>query len=345
MTIDMHAHWSPPELIDIYRARTEPPMIYVNDDGEEVIKTRRGEQAFDGMFDDLETRLAEMDEHGITTGVLSLWGPHQWIERLPAEESLPLVRIFNDCTSAVCNAHEGRFAAYASLPQADMAAAVAEFERAIKLPGIIGAILPGNAFMTEADLEPYLPILEAANRHKAILFIHWGPRPGDEWPRVTADTDNFIRRMGTLDMQANLSSCTVTMTMTDVLDRFPDARFHIHNLGGNISFEVERLDHRSLLDSPDEPLPSSRLRKPNLWFDCNSFGAKAIDLGVAAYGVDRIVFATDGTAFGCDWTNKAVAAADLTEDQRDMIRTGNAMDMFGHLVPAVTSGAAAQAAE
>ena len=57
------------------------------------------------------------------------------------------------------------------------------------------------------------------------------------------------------------------------------------------------------------------------------------------------MFATDGTAFGCDWTNKAVAAADLTEDQRDMIRTGNAMDMFGHLVSAVTSGAAAQAAE
>jgi len=307
-----------------------------------VIKTRRGEQAFAGMFDDLDTRLAEMDEHGINTGVLSLWGPHQWIERLPAVESIPLVQTFNDSVSAVCAAHKDRFVAYASLPQADIDAAVAEFNRAIELPGIIGAILPGNAFMTEADLKPYLPILEAANRQKAVLFIHWGPRPGDEWPRVTPDTDNFIRRMGTLDMQSNLSACTVTMTMTDVLDTYPDARFHIHNLGGNISFEVERLDHRSLLDSPEEPLPSSRLRKPNLWFDCNSFGAKAIDLGVAAYGADRIVFATDGTAFGCDWTNKAVAAADLTEEQRNMIRSGNAMDMFGHLVPI---SAAAEAAE
>ena len=74
MTIDMHAHWSPPELMDIYRARTESPMIHTNETGEEVIKTRRGEQSFDGMFDDLETRLAEMDAHGVTTGVLSLWG-------------------------------------------------------------------------------------------------------------------------------------------------------------------------------------------------------------------------------------------------------------------------------
>ena len=342
MTIDMHAHWSPPELIDIYRARTEAPMIYTNDDGEEVIKTRRGEQAFAGMFDDLDTRLAEMDEHGIATGVLSLWGPHQWIERLPVAQSVPAVQVFNDSVSAVCAAHEGRFAAFASLPQADIDVAVTAFERAMALPGMIGAILPGNAFMTESDLAPYRPILEAANRHKAVLFIHWGPRPGDAWPRVTPDTDNFIRRMGTLDMQSNLSACTVTLTMTDVLDDYPDARFQIHNLGGNISFEVERLDHRSLLDSPDEPLPSSRLRKPNLWFDCNSFGAKAIDLGVAAFGADRIVFATDGTAFGCDWTNKAIAEANLSEDQRNLIRAGNAMDMFGHLVSFTP---AAQAAE
>ena len=47
MTIDMHAHWSPPALIDMYRARTKPPQIVVNDDGVEVLKTRRGEQAFD----------------------------------------------------------------------------------------------------------------------------------------------------------------------------------------------------------------------------------------------------------------------------------------------------------
>ena len=130
--------------------------------------------------------------------------------------------------------------------------------------------------------------------------------------------------MGTLDMQASLSACTVTLTMTDLLDEYPDARFQIHNLGGNIAFEVERLDHRSLLDTPDEPLPSTRLTKPNLWYDCNSFGAKSIDLAAGLFGVDRIVYATDGTAFGCDWTNKAIAETNLTEAERDMIRSGNA---------------------
>ncbi|CAN0546683.1 unnamed protein product, partial [Laminaria digitata] len=112
MTIDMHAHWSPPELMDIYRARTEPPMLYTDADGQEFVRTRRGEQAFAGMFDDLATRLAEMDEFGVTTAVLSLWGPHQWIERLPVEESVPAVQVFNNATSAVCAATPGRFVAY-----------------------------------------------------------------------------------------------------------------------------------------------------------------------------------------------------------------------------------------
>jgi predicted TIM-barrel fold metal-dependent hydrolase len=212
MTVDMHAHWSPPELMDVYRARTEPPMLHVNEDGEEVIKTRRGEQLFDGMFNNLETRLAEMDEFGVTTGVLSLWGPHQWIERLPVAESVPAVQVFNNAASAVCAENPGRFVAYGSLPMADMDAAAAELDRIMALPGMIGAIVPGNGFMTYANAEAFRPLLAAANRHEAALFIHWGPRPGDPWPRVSADTDNFSRRTGTLDMQASLSACTVTLT-------------------------------------------------------------------------------------------------------------------------------------
>lgn len=342
MTIDMHAHWSPPELLEAFRARRTPPRVETDADGLEVLQTRRGAQPVADMFDDLDARLAEMDRQGIGTAVLSLWGPHQWIERLPVEESVPLVRLYNDSVAAVCAAHEGRFAAYASLPQADMAAAVAEFDRAMGLPGIVGAIVPGNAFMTYENAQAYRPILEAANRHRAVLFIHWGPRPGDPWPRVTPDTDNFLRRTGTLDMQANLSSCSVTLTMTDLLDDYPDAQIHIHNLGGNLAFEVERLDHRSLLDTPDEPLPSARLRKPNLWFDCNSFGPGAIDLGVAAFGADRIVLGTDGTEFGCEWSAKALADAALTDAERRMILHDNAASMLSHLAPLADYRAAAE---
>ena len=112
-----------------------------------------------------------------------------------------------------------------------MSVAAAELERAIALPGIIGALLPANAFLTYADASKMRPILEVANRHRAMLFIHYGPRPGDAFPRVPNDTDNARRRNGTLDMQANLSSAMVTLCLTDILAAYPNAYVHVHNLG------------------------------------------------------------------------------------------------------------------
>src|SRR5690348_7654500 len=96
MTIDMHSHWRPAELVDALRARTKDPRILRNAQGAEVLKGRFGEQPIEEAFDNVDQRLEEMERGGITTAVLSLLGGFSWIERLPAEESLPLVRLFND---------------------------------------------------------------------------------------------------------------------------------------------------------------------------------------------------------------------------------------------------------
>ncbi len=84
------------------------------------------------------------------------------------------------------------------------------------------------------------------------------------------------------------------------------------------------MDHRCLLDTPDEELPSSRLRKAKVYVDCNSFGPRAIEAAVSLYGADRIVCGTDGTEFGCDWTRKALAEAQIGEDAREQILHRNA---------------------
>ena len=173
--------------------------------------------------------------------------------------------------------------------------------------------------------------LEAANRHRAVLFVHHGPRPGDAFPKVTGDTDNARRRNGTLDMQASLSSVMVTLSLTDILAPYPDLTIVVHNLGGNIPYEVERMDHRCLLDTPSEELPSSRFRKAKVYVDCNSFGPRAIEAAVSLYGAERIVCGTDGTEFGVDWTQKALADAQIGEEARELILHGNAAAMLARV--------------
>src|SRR4029450_8426313 len=258
--IDMHAHWRPVEFTEPLRARTTEPRVARNQDGVEVLKTRMGEEPLSNAFDEVDFHLARMNRQGVSTSVLSLLGSFCWIEAQPLEVSLSLCPIFTESVSRLCQEHEGRFVAYAALPLVDISAAAAEFERALGLPGIVGTQVPGNAFLTRKDAEAMRPVLEVANRHRALVFIHHGPRPGDAFPKVAGDTDNARRRNGTLDMQASLSSVMVTLCLTDYLAPYADATVLVHNLGGNIPYEIERMDHRQLLDTPNEELPSSRFR-------------------------------------------------------------------------------------
>ena len=329
--IDMHAHWKPAEVADALRARAREPRITRGQDGAEVLKSRMGEEPLATAFDEVDVHLTRMDRQGVGVSVLSLLGSFCWIEAQPLEVSGPLCRRVNDRLSAICREHPGRFAAYAALPLTDLSAAAAELERAMALPGMIGAQIPGNFFLTRDDAEAMRPLLEVANRHRAMLFIHHGPRPGDAFPKVAGGTDNARRRNGTLDMQASLSSVMVTLCLTDLLVDYPEVTIQVHNLGGNIPYEVERMDHRSLLDTPEEELPSSRFRRARVYVDCNSFGPRAIEAAVGLYGAERIVCGTDGSAFGVDWTRKALADARISEDERERILTGNASAMLARV--------------
>jgi predicted TIM-barrel fold metal-dependent hydrolase len=201
--------------------------------------------------------------------------------------------------------------------------------------------VPGNGFLTKKDAENMRPLLDVANRHRAIVFIHHGPRPGDAFPKISGDTDNARRRNGTLDMQASLSSVMVTLCLTDYLAPYPDATVLVHNLGGNIPYEIERMDHRSLLDSAEEELPSARFRRAKVYVDCNSFGPAAIEAAVRLYGAERIVCGTDGTEFGCEWTSKALKDAQIGDDAREKILRGNAAAMMSRLAKAARETVAA----
>src|SRR5262245_19307885 len=170
MTIDMHAHWFPEALADAFRKRTVKPMVYTKD-GTEYLESTFAPAPL--RLEPLETRVAEMDRTGVELGVLSL-SPVTGIEGLPTDESLPLCRITNDALSAACAKYPGRFSALASLPTADTGVMLAEFERAMTLPGVVGAMLAGDGFLSLKRAERFRPILEAADRYSAIMLVHYG---------------------------------------------------------------------------------------------------------------------------------------------------------------------------
>src|SRR5262245_65773792 len=155
--LDMHAHWMPAQLAEAMRARTKEPRIVKNPDGTEMVKSRMGDQPVSDAFDNADSYVAQMDRQGVTVSVLSLLGQYCWVESQPLETSVHLCRLVNDNFSAICQKYPGRFAAFAAVPLVDISAAAEELDRAMKLPGVIGTQLPGNAFLTSKDAENMAP--------------------------------------------------------------------------------------------------------------------------------------------------------------------------------------------
>jgi predicted TIM-barrel fold metal-dependent hydrolase len=243
---------------------------------------------------------------------------------MPLEPSLKFCRVFNDATAEACAAHPDRFSGFASLPAADVEVMIEEYERTSSLPGMVGAVLPGDGFLSLQRAERFRPLFRAANEKGAVFLVHYGRLADDPDGEVRSGNDNPGLRRGTLDMQARLSANMVTFCLTGFLDEFPNVSIISHNLGGNMPFEIERMDHRTLLDRPGEELPSKRVRDARILVDCNSFGPRGIEMAVGLYGAGKIVCGTDGTGFGMDWTNKAIDEARISDEEKNLIREGNA---------------------
>src|SRR5579862_9728476 len=82
-------------------------------------------------------------------------------------------------------------------------------------------------------------------------------------------------------------------------------------------------------------LRSKRDRAAAVYVDCNSFGPRAIEAAVRLYGAERIVCGTDGSAFGVDWTRKALEEAEIGADARQAILHRNAAAILARVAQRV----------
>ena len=319
MIVDWHVHWLPPALADALRARRQPPRIVSGPEGERIEFYR---EMLPVTPDLIETgrRLAFMERHGVSREILSLPGLFG-VDSLPTAQAAPLVRLFNDALAGLMAAHPSQFSGLAALPLADPAAAMEELARAMAQPGFTGLILPADGFLTRRDAEAWAPLLEAANAHRAHVFIHPGPVPAAAASATPDYGDNANLRHIVLDVQARLSAVTVTLTLTDFLDSFPDITVQVANLGGSVPMMVERMDHVSARRTPDAPLPSSRLGR--IFVDTSSFGPRAIALAAATFGAGRVLLGTDHPIFDAARTLDAIRTSGLPEADIAGILGGN----------------------
>ena len=321
MLIDCHTHWIPPALADLLGRRRVAPCIVRTEDGERFVAPYSS-RPFDAGLYDLDSRLALMERQGVAMQVLSLAGLFG-IDCLPLDESAPLVRAFNDATIEAQRAHPRRLAGLAALPLADPSSARRELERCLAA-GMRGAILPADGFCRLSLARAYTGLFEAGEQAKCHFFIHPGPieRP----PPDEADTgDNAWLRRIVIQAQERLSQVMVTLNLTDFLDAYPGVTVQVANLGGAIPFLLERMD-RVAGDGPRQRAPSRRFSR--CYVDTASFGRRAIELAVAAFGSGRVLLGTDCPIFDTGHMVNELNEARLDISERERIGFRNALALF-----------------
>jgi len=286
VTIDTHAHWYPPEFIDLLKKDGPKQGGAVEHSGTGYkITAGKLANAFTEEFVHLELRLAGMRRQGVDMQALSLTTP--MVYWAPPAFGLALSQAYNDAASAACVKHPDRFVGLAMVPMQDPARALKELERAAKLPGMRGLYLATSIDGTELDDKRYWDIYAKCESIGWPVFLH---------PVYTIGSERLTRfyLKNLLGNPYDTGVAAACLIFGGVMDAFPRLEVNLPHAGGTFPGLIGRLDHGAKV-RPEmkhmKQLPSAYLRR----FTYDTIGHDdRINLNlVRLVGADRVLLGSD----------------------------------------------------
>jgi aminocarboxymuconate-semialdehyde decarboxylase len=325
--IDVHAHLLPRSAIaaaetgeDWFGSRVERDEL-----GRPRIVTGDYQVSLGGQvhWESIQRRVERMEGMGVDRQVLSL-NPILFRYYLDPVHAAQASAAINDEIAGIVADHPDRFSGFGALPLQDVPRAVAELERVMSTPGMVGVAVGTHVNGANWD-EPHLfPVLEAASELGAIVFIHpAASRLKEALPRY--HMRNYI---------ANPTETTIavgSIIFGGVLDRLPDLDLVLAHGGGYTCWAFARFDHgykvRAEAREHAAGLPSEYLAR--MWYDSLVHGHGNLRRLIEVVGVDRVVLGTDFPAdMGQPEPVAWIEGSDLSEAERAAVLGGNARGLL-----------------
>ncbi|MCY4088117.1 MAG: amidohydrolase family protein [Actinomycetia bacterium] len=167
--IDMHTHYFPSAPVEAFERRNIPPRI-CTEDGTRLLTYGPGITYRLGYAaSSLETKLAAMDELGISLSILGVNVPG--LDWLDAAEAPAVARAVYDELAELTRANPDRFAAVAALPMQVPHAAEEELRRSTEI-GLRGAMIYSNVVGAPVDDAALRPVFAAAEEVDVPIVLH-----------------------------------------------------------------------------------------------------------------------------------------------------------------------------
>jgi 5-carboxyvanillate decarboxylase len=282
---------------------------------------------------DFSHRLAIMDECGVDMHLLSLTTPG--VQSFAPDQASAVARLVNDRLAEIIAKHPARFAGLATVAPQQPEAAAVELERAISRLGLNGLLINSYTNDEYLDLPKYDPILAAAARLGAPLYIH--PRtPSPSMVKPYAAHGLIGALWG---FAADTGLHAMRLIMSGVFDRHPDLTVVLGHMGEGIPYWFWRIDNMyqkynalgagaAIGIKPLKQLPSEYFRT-NIYMTTSGMNSHdnlrfAIDL----LGSERIMFAIDFPYESSAQSVQFLETAPIGERDRENIAHRNAERVF-----------------
>ena len=274
MRIDVHAHYFPARYLEFLAergGRAGPPRPDANIS--------------------LDQRIDLLDAVGIELQVLSVAAVTPY--HLPAAPDVAEAsRLANDLYVELCQRYPGRYAVFATVPLPAVDAAIAEVERTLALPEVVGVTLGCSIAGRPLDDPAFAPLFEELDRRGAVLFLHpqgLGAGPGS--------ADYGLTWLVGAPFEDTITA--LRLVFSGWLERYPRIRTIVPHLGGPLPFLKQRIDdlqagafgRQQGDEPPPEALASAHYRQ--LYFDTVNNHPAALRCACETFGADRLLLGTD----------------------------------------------------
>lgn len=330
MKVDVFNHVLPAAYVEAARKKADRPLPF-------DVQAKK----FPALTD-LESRFRMMDRAPELRQILSMANPP--LEGLFAPgDAVELYRAGNDALAALVAKHPDRFAgAVASVPMGDVDEAVAEIDRAVRELGLRGVQIYTDVDGRPLDEPAFEPVFAKMAEVDLPILLHPARGPGfADYPTEDGSKYEIWRVFGWLyDTAAAVSR----LVFSGLFDRHPDIKIVTHHLGGILPYADRRIEEgfskvvqqakASGAPLPLEKHPYEYFRM--LYADTITVGSvPALACGLAFFGSDRVLFATDmpfDVEGGAKYLREALSAMeaiDLAEEDKKKIYEDNARRLFG----------------
>jgi predicted TIM-barrel fold metal-dependent hydrolase len=241
------------------------------------------------------SRLAEMDEAGITMHVLSASGPGA--DLLDGDAGIAFARDINDHLAKAIAAHPDRLAGFAHLPMRSPEAAADEFERCVRDLGFCGALINGLTQDRFLDDPRFDPILARAERLDTPIYLHPSLPPQavrDAYYGGLPGSTGFRLATASWGWHSETAIHVLRLVVSGTLDRHPKLKLIIGHMGEGLPAMLVRADKTMAGFVGHLSRPVAKTVLDQVWVTTSGlFSQPPLDIALAIFGVDRVLFSID----------------------------------------------------